>query len=385
MRRVGMRSFVAALLPSLLMGCGELSTSEAQNVVEALAQRAASARNARSVLQIAHDEHQRGVSVREAAAPGPSDTLEAYAQKCNEATGITLPSFRCEDGSTIPNQGSTPAYEGGTCDRPNVLNGQCDPGSRFQVLPGASADAVAVAHCRKDGNPVEGTQYGDIAIIQYNRVNGAVCFFQALSERAGEGELEGIDVDGGKEIPAPGGPAPWRWLSPKATQGIGCTGCHDSGALVRSPYLTQQLVAAPGKPRFALPSQASAIGGSVALRYVGLDYRDDRSWSIELEGGSPCTTCHRLSVNETGRGAKFGCSVSGTATTLARKFTAQEQPSRLREMPPWMPPGAGAFSSSTASLAKRYEDCAVGFLASNPHTAPPGCIIDADAPLGRAF
>lgn len=346
---------------------------------------AQSARNASSVLQIAHDEHRRAVSVREAAAPGPSDTLAAYARKCDEATGITVPSFRCEDGSLVPNQGSTPAYQGGTCDRPNVLNGECDPGSRFQVLPGGNAQAVAVAHCRKDGNPIEGTEYGDIAVIQYNRDNGAVCFYQALSDRAGDGELQGVDVGGAMEVPAPGGPTAWRWLSPRETQGIGCTGCHDTGGFIRSPYLTQALIAAPGKPAFALPSQASGFGNTTALRYVGLDYRDDRSWTIELEGGSPCTTCHNLSVNETGRGAKFGCSVSGTATSLARKFTAAEQPSRLVDMPPWMPPGIGTFSSENEHLARRYEACAVGFLASHPHVAPPGCIIDVDHPLGRAF
>lgn len=369
---------------SLLPACADAPADEAQTA-EPRAQRAPLARNAQSVLQIAHDEHRRAVSVREAAAPGPSDTLEEYATKCNEATGVTVPSFSCEDGSLVPNQGTTPAYQGGECDRPNVLNGQCDPGSRFQVLPGSNGEAVAVAHCRKDGNPVAGTAYGDVAVIQYNRINGAVCFYQALAERAGPGELEGLDVDGRKVIPAPGGPTAWRWLSPKQTQGIGCTGCHDSGGFIRSPYLTQALIAAPGKPTFALPSQASGFGNTAPLRYVGLDYRDDRSWSIELEGGSPCTVCHNLSVNETGRGAKFGCAVSGTATTLARMFTAEKQPSRLRGMPPWMPPGASAFSGTNESLAKRYEACAIGFLASNPHTPPPGCIIDVAKPLGRAF
>ena len=45
-----------------------------------------------------------------------------------------------------------------TCDRPNVLNGVCDPGSKFQVLA-QTGDAAAVAHCRKMGL---GTgRYGD--------------------------------------------------------------------------------------------------------------------------------------------------------------------------------------------------------------------------------
>ena len=370
---------------SLLTACIDASADATNSTDQSLAQTAGSARNARSVLQLAHDENRRSTSVREAAAPGPSDTLTDYAKKCDEATGITVPSFSCEDGSLVPNQGTIPAYGGGLCDKPNVLNGECDPGSRFQVLPGGNAHAVAVAHCRKDGNPIAGTTYGDVAVIQYNNKNGAVCFYQALSERVGQGELEGFEVEGRKEIPAPGGSRAWRWLSPKDTQGIGCTGCHDTGGFIRSPYLMQELVAAPGKPKFALPGQESGFANTTPLRYVGLDYRDDRSWSIELEGGSPCTSCHNLAVNETGRGAKFGCKVSGTATTLAGKFTAEEQPSRLRGMPPWMPPATTQFSDATESIAKRYADCATGFLASNPHTAPPGCIIDVDTPLGRAF
>ncbi len=62
------------------------------------------------------------------------------------------------------------------CDFPNVLSNQCDPGSRFQVLV-RTADAIAVANCRKEGL-IDDNQFADIAVIQYNRSTGAVCFYQ---------------------------------------------------------------------------------------------------------------------------------------------------------------------------------------------------------------
>ena len=57
--------------------------------------------------------------------------------------------------------------------------------SRREV-PGVAqnADAAVVAHCRKVGLPESGTGYRDIAVIQYNKTNGAVCFYQALSNVA---------------------------------------------------------------------------------------------------------------------------------------------------------------------------------------------------------
>ena len=111
-------------------------------------------------------------SIRSFAA---GDKLGEYAEQCRIATGIKLPdSITCGDGVEIPGQGTQP--RGGACDHPNVLNRVCDPGSRFQVLGGRSTDAVAVAHCRPNGQASDSGKYNDIAIIQYNRKNGAVCY-----------------------------------------------------------------------------------------------------------------------------------------------------------------------------------------------------------------
>ena len=86
----------------------------------------------------------------------------------------------------------------GICDRPNVLNQACDPGSKFQVLA-QTPDAAAVAHCRKHDLAVN--HYGDIAVIQYNKWNGAVCFYQAL------GDMDGTNVPAPSQGTAAG---PWR-------------------------------------------------------------------------------------------------------------------------------------------------------------------------------
>jgi len=75
-----------------------------------------------------------------------SDTLPQYAAKCDAAIGVTVPDFDCDAGTLVP----TTHLAGGRCDRPNRLNGVCDPGSRFQVLT-RTADAYVVAHCRKKG------------------------------------------------------------------------------------------------------------------------------------------------------------------------------------------------------------------------------------------
>jgi hypothetical protein len=103
-----------------------------------------------------------------------ADTLEGYAQKCDEAIGVTVPDFNCDSGTLVP----TTHVANGKCDRPNVLNKECDPGSRFQVLTN-NADAYVVAHCRKDGHKESDGLYSDIAVIQHNRKNGATCSTKA--------------------------------------------------------------------------------------------------------------------------------------------------------------------------------------------------------------
>ncbi|MGO7214191.1 hypothetical protein ACC817_00955 [Rhizobium ruizarguesonis] len=303
---------------------------------------------------------------------GQHDSLSEYAAKCAEATGVSIPRFSCSAGVEVPGQGTTPA--GTLCDAPNSLNKVCDPGSRFQVLPGRTQDAVAVAHCRKDGLPIAGTVYNDIAIIQYNKKNGAVCYYQALTN------LPGNSIPS----PAEGDTAAWadgqsHWFSPQATEGIGCTACHDNGGFIRSNYIRQLKT-----PPNSMPSEADGYSNSTSpMKYVGLDFDSNRSWSIvtpraDTDNGLPCNSCHRLGVNNHPRGGTN----FGTAALFAPIATAAHQASKTDHSPSspiWMRPGQIVYNAGAEASAKKYHDCAVAFAQSNFTNAPAGCVV---TPLG---
>jgi hypothetical protein len=120
------------------------------------------------------------------------DTLKEYALKCDEAIGLSVEEFSCDSGTEVPDThpSSTPAKYGAgeTCDRPNHLNKECDPGSRFQVLK-QTAEGFVVAHCRKRGQAHKNGKYKDIAVIQHSLKNGSTCFYQALGE-----DLDGLGL-----------------------------------------------------------------------------------------------------------------------------------------------------------------------------------------------
>src|SRR5258707_1343391 len=65
-----------------------------------------------------------------------ADALQDYAQQCDAAIGATVPDFDCDAGTEVPvtHPVAGPNNTVAQCDRPNRLNGVCDPGSRFQVL-----------------------------------------------------------------------------------------------------------------------------------------------------------------------------------------------------------------------------------------------------------
>jgi hypothetical protein len=139
------------------------------------------------------------IAIAEPSSTRASETLQEYAQKCDQAVGVTVPDFNCDAGTLVP----TTHFANNKCDRPNRLfAGECDPGSRFQVLT-RSESAYVVAHCRKQGNGPG--LYGDIAVIHYSRKNGATCFYQALGVLSGE-------------VKAPSkGQSVYGWLSPSGT------------------------------------------------------------------------------------------------------------------------------------------------------------------------
>jgi hypothetical protein len=308
--------------------------------------------------------------VPRASINGQHDSLSEYAAKCDAATGIHVPAFSCDAGTEVPGQGSIPATVRNAthCDQPNVLNGQCDPGSKFQVLSGGTADAVAVAHCRKVGRPVGDSTYNDVAVIQYNKQNGAVCFYQALGDDT-SGPLP-------SQFPEPSaGQAGSRWISPQGTESIGCTGCHDNGGFIRSEYLAQLRT-----PPNVLPNTAAGFSNfDTPLKYVGLDFETNRSWSITAPPGSgdngpACMSCHRLAVPNI---KAFGM-INGSAAHFANIATAASQDSKNPHGPSspiWMRLNQVTYQAAAEASATKFHDCAVGFFNSGFVSAPAGCTV----------
>jgi hypothetical protein len=300
-------------------------------------------------------------------------SLAEYARECDKATGIKVPAFNCGDGVSVPGQGNVP--RGTLCDQPNVLNGVCDPGSKFQVLPGSTADAVAVAHCRRDGQPVDGPLFNDIAVIQYNKKNGAICFYQAL-KRVNDPPENALPAN----VPAPLaiGEGVWQpgsgahWIDPVATEKIGCTGCHNNGGFIRSPYLAQLRT-----PPHALPNRDTGYTNlDTPLRYVGSAYAKNKSWSITVpeldENGGSCTNCHRLAVSN-----RLAFSIiNGTAAHFSALATAKSQKSKSPHSaasPIWMRPNQKCYKKASEDSALRYKKCAEDFFNSGFLTIGPGC------------
>jgi hypothetical protein len=265
-----------------------------------------------------------------------SETLEEYAKKCDRAIGVTVPQFNCDPphGKLIPTTHSA----NGRCDRPNVLNEQCDPNSTFQVLsdpddPGSNNVSI-VALCRKKGNGPG--KYGDIAVIQHNRKNGATCFYQARVHD----DLDGVNVQ-----PPSNGEGGF-WMSPAdivaPSFGAPCGSCHDNGPIIRSPYLNQ-LSAKPHK----LPGADDDTFNSDGEPYyfVGSELGVWKAYKVEVarwhqETGqwvpNKCNECHRMGVNNVRPD-------TGTSRDFAKRSTDQTQVAKNPHSavsPIWMPPHA---------------------------------------------
>jgi hypothetical protein len=285
-----------------------------------------------------------------------AESLQDYARKCDAAVGMTVPDFDCDAGSLVPDTHPN----GAMCDRPNVLNKVCDPGSRFQVLAkgAGTSGAVIVAHCRKKGNPMNQDKYGDIAVIQYNKNNGATCFYQALQ-----------NLDGHVKAPSKGTSA-WPWMTPEHTANIHCGECHDNGPLIRSPYLAQ-LAASGAKDVLPGPFNTSS-----PYKFVGDDFKSWKAFSVEISGNT-CNDCHRMGVSNMNFNGRNGGDGSGTGREFGVMATAPSQPSKnphSADSPIWMTPGQITFDQGNADAAKAIHDCAVAF--SKGQALPSGCNVN---------
>ncbi len=306
----------------------------------------------------------------------PTESLEEFSGKCLEAIGLPVPAFNCDEGTLVPTTNLTGVgTPDETCDAPNVLNHECDPGSKFQVLA-QTEEAIVVAHCRKRGLP-DGF-YEDIAVIQYNQVNGATCFYQAL------GNLPA-------EVSAPSDPdGTFPWQTPEVTAGQNCVSCHDNGPLVRSPYLAQlrdePVNRLPGtNPDDNVWGPRFGWNKSQPYTFVGNDFQ---SWKVEFLSvqGVSCMACHRMAVsssngeyNSAGTSLAFG--PESTAATQAAKNPHSEV------SPIWMKPDQVFYDEDVEIEALTVEACAQAVVSGGP--LPAGCSVTpygagdtCDPPLG---
>lgn len=303
-----------------------------------------------------------------------TDTLEDYAKKCDAATGETVPDFDCDAGTAVPDTHTNGVSYGwgARCDRPNVLNHECDPGSRFQVLVN-SANAAIVAHCRKKTATDDG-KYGDIAVIQYGKKNGATCFYQSPTE--------GQRLDPKVKAPSKG-QAAWPWFSPAQTASIHCGECHDNGPFIRSPYLAQ-LKDVTGAKDVLPGSHDVTFNSSEPYAFVGDDFKTWKAYMVEIRGNT-CNDCHRMGVSNLAfhdvDPAHPELGGGGTARRLgiiATDRTQEQKNAHSNDSPIWMTPGQITFDQGNADAANAIRACALKFVANKfdgTKPLPAGCTV----------
>lgn len=329
------------------------------------------------------------------------DVLQEYEAQCTEAIGATVPDFNCDAGTLVPttNHQAPSKYRPRTaCDRPNQLNEECDPGSRFQVLElkPPNPDVYAVGHCRRQGldekqgevgkpGHVQG-KYGDIAVIMHNKKNGATCFYQALADWENDSTREKATKPLSGDVTAPSkglAASPmFRWMTPASTAHISCGACHDNGPIVRSPYLTQIQPPDPAKPPDPDNPKNNTLPGAGELHFnfsdrlnpgpyyfVGKDFASWRAFRVDVKDNE-CNACHRMGINNVPtddnnnssdkreaftHGTARDFSILATSKMLLHKNALDETQS-----PMWMTPDdpGGTEQSKHAAAAKAIKDCA---------------------------
>jgi hypothetical protein len=296
-----------------------------------------------------------------------TETLEEYAQKCDRAIGATVPDFNCDSGTLVP----TTHLANNRCDRPNVLNHACDPGSRFQVLSDPNDEKISiVAHCRKMGKAAG--RYGDIAVIQTNQNNGATCFYQALGE-----------LDGNVKAPSKGVGTPAFWIPPSEIASPSftapCALCHDNGAIIRSPYLNQL----KSKPNALRGFDDETFNSDQRYYFVGSHFAPWKAYKVEV-AGNICNDCHRMGVNNLAKGTMKN---HGTARELGIRATDGTQDAAKNPhsaaSPIWMIPGQRSlcpdkpdvFCQENFNAAQAIKACADRFSEGSPLPNTPSCKI----------
>ena len=279
------------------------------------------------------------------AAYAGQQSIQDYADQCNKLIGTPVLPFNCDEGEEVPVEHYTNPdpnkYGSGTCDRPNQLNLLCDPGSKFQVLFN-NDDAYAVAHCRKKGgngngifkkdsngnltrDPVD-SLYGDIAVIQHNKKNGVTCFYQSHVRE------NGVNMLDGSKVQAPNSHSTLSFWEPPSTS---CVTCHDSAAIIRSPYLAQ-LSGQAGKP--PLPwlnpdgTQNTRFNDKDSpYNFTGDVFKNIVVKSVHIDNNQ-CVNCHNMGVEHSS--TDFGLRSVGLVSMGAKTPVSDASPLWMPYPPP---------------------------------------------------
>src|SRR5690606_735305 len=149
-----------------------------------------------------------------------------------------------------------------------------------------------------------------------------------------------------------------------------CTGCHDTGGLIRSPYLKQTGL---------LPAWGEGYdnNGLNPLRYVGHAFAEDRSYRVvaangragegnQLDPGLNCTSCHWMAVNNVlangGTSMRFAFQATSPTQRPDDGFVPERKNPASATAPMWMRPDfSGSYPTEydpfAAATASNYRQC----------------------------
>lgn len=253
----------------------------------------------------------------------PDDDVIQYGRDCARLIA-EVPVFSCLNGEivrvTVDGKEPSEYTANMTCDKPAYLpypkasDGACTPYSRVQTL--RDDDIQILGLCRRMYiRPKDDPHFDSIEIIMHNVKSGSTCFM--ISKNFG-GNPTGDD---GRRVPPPTEETPPKgmlsarelWATPRETADHGCIYCHDSDPWMYTPWIaqTQQL------PQDPYGYHSVDVGGPFEAW--------PKPQSITTRGNT-CTGCHRI-------GSLNTC---GTQTIP----TFGEQPPKMIQSLPWMPPAS---------------------------------------------
>ena len=269
----------------------------------------------------------------------PDDDVIQYGRDCARLIA-EVPVFNCLNGEivrvTVDGKEPSEYTANMTCDKPAYLpypkasDGACTPYSRVQTL--RDDDIQMLGLCRRMYiRPKDDPHFDSIEIIMHNVKSGSTCFM--ISKNFG-GNPTGDD---GRRVPPPTEETPPKgmlsarklWATPKETADHGCIYCHDSDPWMYTPWIaqTQQL------PQDPYGYHSVDVGGPFEAW--------PKPQSITTRGNT-CTGCHRI-------GSLNTC---GTQTIP----TFGEQPPKMIQSLPWMPPASKDGPEEWSTTYKKSLD-----------------------------